>query len=500
MHSGHNWVCELPDDDSARLGLKYVEIVDLGRAIESNNNIYGMNQVVSGESTVTFNKAVIGNIGSDPKMYIPVDTRVEVVHMGSAQVSNNNGANQTRSYKTFGELTALVVRVVDPDGKGPEESLSTLEESFFCEDGCLQSQLEACSYGKLKIKPFSGTIPTTKDTVENGVVELRLDDFHMYENVISVHNVAKDKFGDLNYDLILYCMPFGGKARGTVNWLGVAFGNGQASFYNGKCSIVQLQLHEVGHNLGMGHSGTPQNGYGDVQGFMGYSPLSGSHKCYNPAKSYNTRWYDDKAKTIDPLTLSRNNNNKDGAGEETETTFVLNGISDYQQSADDSPALVILRLEQTEVNSDYYIGYNRKDGINRDTHADGDMVTIVRKEGDPDAYAVSTKVACLQVGYSYRIPDYNGDTSKSVTVRFVGVQNDLRDATVGISVGSTTVCKDRAGKFENIQNKRGKPKNRPRNCRWVGRKKQCKGTSGDTPLSTYCPKTCGMCGLSLVLF
>ena len=71
--------------------------------------------------------------------------------------------------------------------------------------------------------------------------------------------------------------------------------------------------------------------------------------CYNPAKSYQLGWYDDKVKTIDPL--SRDSD--DDTGQTGMSLFTINGVSDYDKNDE---ALIVLRLEQISSEKDFYIG------------------------------------------------------------------------------------------------------------------------------------------------
>ena len=56
---------------------------------------------------------------------------------------------------------------------------------------------------------------------------------------------------------------------------------------------------------------------------------------------------------------------------------MLNGVVDYGKNPD---AFVTVRLEETDKESDYYIGYNRKAGMNSDTSEDMDMVTVLKND------------------------------------------------------------------------------------------------------------------------
>jgi hypothetical protein len=70
-------------------------------------------------------------------------------------------------------------------------------------------------------------------------------------------------------------------------------------------------MHELGHNLGIQHSGdrsaTTDNEkiYGDMSGYMGFLHGNGQPRmCFNAAKSWKLGWYEDKAVIVSPSTSS----------------------------------------------------------------------------------------------------------------------------------------------------------------------------------------------------
>ena len=190
----------------------------------------------------------------------------------------------------------------------------------------------------------------------------------------------------------------------------------------------------------MAHSGEVDRGeYSDRQGVMGISyGVDDQNICFNPAKNYQLGWYEDKVKTIDPLSSDA----YDGDSHLGVRTFTMNGVSDYKKN---DSGLIVLRLEQTSSEQDYYIGFNRKAGINADTGGDGDAVTIVRKEaGLPDEFGASTKVAALELGESYTIKKFNGKR-RDIKIRYIAYLNG--DATIEIidSKNAKNVIEDKNG-------------------------------------------------------
>lgn len=418
-HHKDSWVCELSEEDKRKLNLQFVDIEESDASSSALINV-----TTSGESTMTISEAIIDS--ERPQMFIPEYAHVEIRGIvqdethersvnggdrGSQDVRLTQGTGVRRQLVSrSGTLKTLVVRVSDRNNVEPDANIAKLNNDVFDDAVSLKTQTEACSYGKLKIEPFRGNTPSNK-YISNGIVDVKIDyDINGGADGMdqAALRAANEQLGDLSnsmFDLVMFCFP-----PGKSNFLAFAYPNSKYSFYNNEwCGYVGAQMHEVGHNLGLAHSGeVNENEYGDGTGMMGSTPgLDDVRMCYNPQKSFQLGWYKDKSETIDPL---------DGSGNRE---FVLNGVSDYKKSND---AIVVLRLKQMSKVQDYYVGYNRATGINRDTGEDADMVTIVRKEyGAHDQYGLSIKVASLKPGQRAVINNFNGD--RDVQVAFIGVMN-----------------------------------------------------------------------------
>ena len=233
----------------------------------------------------------------------------------------NNGLHGTHGRKLAdktGTLTTLVIRVVDKTGVGSQKSdqdgnvikvidSNQLKDDVFNDSASLKTQYEACSNGKLKIQPYDGT--TSLGTrIQGGVYEMKLSDIVAKESdrgqlQSASFREAEKQIGSLTteFDLVMFCMPPGTSARsdGTGSWLAYAFVGKSISFYNSQwCSSVSAQLHEVGHNLGLSHSGSEAdngsiNKYADQSGMMGFSyDIDDTKMCFNPAvSSYHLLWF-----------------------------------------------------------------------------------------------------------------------------------------------------------------------------------------------------------------
>merc|ERR1712232_1129391 len=198
------------------------------------------------------------------------------------------------------------------------------------------------------------------------------------------------------------------------------------------CQSVSAQMHEVGHNLGLGHSNQGTTAYGDQSSMMGYSYDSddGPKMCFNAAKNFQLGWYERQKESFYPLS------NKDMT-----QSFVLNGIDDYNKDGSSNGELITLRIVEYgdeydsdlgNYGNDYYVGYNRKTGPNSGTLEAGNQVVVFRKDtGGPDGYGESNRVADLNAGDSFKIENFKGKPF-DVTIHVKSITNNGRDANIEI--------------------------------------------------------------------
>ena len=159
-------------------------------------------------------------------------------------------------------------------------------------------------------------------------------------------------------------------------------------FHDDWCMSLSLQMHELGHNLNMGHSNEGGETYEDQVGIMGYSYKSSNSPrfCFNAAKSWQTGWYKDKE-----VTVSSSGATSCFAGE-------IHGVAEY-------PAATTVLVKIRGVDADHFVGFNAKRGINVGTQDAYNQVTAVsRPRGGRDTYAESSLEAKLSAGESYVTP------------------------------------------------------------------------------------------------
>jgi hypothetical protein len=124
---------------------------------------------------------------------------------------------------------------------------------------------------------------------------------------------------------------------------------------------------------------------------MGYSygrddtPLM----CFNNAKNWQLGWYDDAHTEVNPTVSSWSGD--------------LIGFADY---GDRNPYdTIVLKIQGDAL--DYYVGFNRKTGINAGTVEGGNQVTI-QERSQGNGYAKSTLIAKLSTGGEHTIPNFGG--------------------------------------------------------------------------------------------
>lgn len=218
-----------------------------------------------------------------------------------------------------------------------------------------------------------------------------------------------------------------------------------------------------------------------IQGYS-YDADDAPNMCFNPAKNYQLGWYKEQVESVNPLTniLAKKDDNS--------RSFVLNGVEDYQFGRNGfNDNLISLRLKQQNSEDDYYIGFNRKTGMNIGTVEDADRVIIIKKTSGPNQYGQSWKVSRLSINDTYTIKNF-GNSSFNVNVKLTSIVGK-KDATIKVTVKNSASCskvKNRDLIFRDRNTK---------NCDWVlkNKKSRCSKKWETELLSEWCPQTCGSC-------
>jgi len=508
----YDWSCEFSAEDAAKIGGR--RIIDLGgvttEEVNAMGTISGGSILRLGSSSFLSSQGPMAESGSGGPVLLNLSGDFEIVKMDEGDVRHyrNRRARRERRNRNLAEsagtLRTLVVRVKDVGGAAQSLSVPQIYKDVYDDKVCLKSQMNKCSHGAVTIEPSpEGSTKVGKNTY-NGIVEIDVGIEAAGANYMDLQSEAINavwaEFGNFDdFDLIMFAQAPGSvNYSGSTGWLAYAFVNGWLSVYNeGWMGPVSAQMHEVGHNIGLQHSGRRGVGeYADISDFMGYAwSEDDTNMCYNAAKNYQLNWFPEQMDSVNPLELP------DG-----EQTFKLNGVPDYDPTGKNGNGLVTLRLEhegEQAGGSDYYIGYNRATGITADVKADANMVQLHEKvsdnENDIFGPGQSYRIAALGEGDSYT---WNiGETEMVLEVTEI----DGKDAYIRLTAsGGTGEPEEKCPKGDQktytlLKNNKTLKCKKLKKMSSKKAKKQCKldvnrGTPGLRKVFHECPVTCGKLG------
>jgi len=375
----HRWECSVDQPEVEG----YINKVIVGIDNQNMNDFLEANGAESGKSMLVMSDMDV----QEDRIVIDTDQVIRI----EDYVPVEGESTGRRLAPTNGILNTLVVRVNTQDRSPP--SASQLSSDIFKDDYCLKSQYGKCSYDKLQVMEYeSGSIAGVL-TAADGVIDIEVpatSQGSSREYIQDLANQAVRQLFNTNdpgsiFDLVLFCMP-----PGLPDYIAYAYIGRWDSYYNDEWSLkASSQIHEVGHNLGLQHSGeyfgsADVQVYGDQSGMMGFSYFEDDtpKMCFNPAKNWQLGWYDDKNIEI---------NARFGELSNEPTSYLLNGFIDYGD--DTSDRYIVLKID------DFYIGYNRatEDSFNEGTVEAPDKVTVVQKLGTPASFSGSKLAAKLGI-------------------------------------------------------------------------------------------------------
>ena len=177
---------------------------------------------------------------------------------------------------TTGDKTVLVVRVIAANDVTITASENELVQYVFEDSLNFAKQYTACSYGQLNFKKtndrnLTGTNDGDETSISDGVTTVRVPDATIEDSSAletQVRAALNQNFGVTSpkylADHVMLCMP-----RASPRTTAYAYINHWLSVYDDTwCHSVSGQMHEIGHNLGLAHSGEGNSEYADTSGMV----------------------------------------------------------------------------------------------------------------------------------------------------------------------------------------------------------------------------------------
>ena len=331
----------------------------------------------------------------------------------------------------FGALSFIIVRVSYRNADGvwisPTLSLEELREQVYdTSEGAitLKKQTEACSYGKVRIEPYSGTVNGVR--IIDGGCEVQADPDDPDNPIRATLSVLRSTFGgDLDGPIVSGAYVMVMYPRGMPGVPATPWAQGNVSLYPADYHERQgHQMHEVGHNYGLAHANMDGRPYGDITGYMGAN--AGDYlSCYSGSKSWRLGWYDDRVLEVEA---------------DAEVTVPMVGIADYSAAGIAPSDVVILKVNDPAAYAEnYFVRFNRKSGINAQTQDAQDQVAIQRQY---DHRSASEMVAKMDAGESYTIVWQSAPFNTTVHVCSIDLDAEPARAIVAVKRddGSSISC------------------------------------------------------------
>ncbi|CAB9503568.1 expressed unknown protein [Seminavis robusta] len=316
--------------------------------------------------------------------HVIVDDQLMTVKVGENVTITRHSRHRNLQELPYaiGTRTVLALRVSFLDTE-PSYSAEFLGQTLFGADNgtiTMQSQFEACSFGKLQLTPAQDEVHSNGEyTIANGVAEITVPrnttevGLTRWYAERAARAEAERLFGDLElaYDHVLFCMPNGIPYTDDRSfWVAYAYLSAGLSFYNdNNCLYVSVVSHELGHNFGLGHSNYGGQ-YGDRSGTMGlgYPQIGGPRRCFNAEKNYLLGWYSDRAVAINVLEQQR------------AWGGTLVAFPDYNKA--DVDEVVVIRidgaLDGRNNPNPHYIHFNRAKGFHSETKSFANLIVTVQ--------------------------------------------------------------------------------------------------------------------------
>lgn len=160
--------------------------------------------------------------------------------------------------------------------------------------------------------------------------------------------------------------------------------------------------------LGLRHSNENGVEYDDTTCNMGFSSAADAAYCFNGAKSVELGWYSSHVTKISPSTGS----NFSGK---------MIGVNDFAASSGltNSPYKLVVEIENPANADNYFVMYNKAEGINAGVREAQNQVVVV--QGAPES--PSNKILAASAGQSFTIPNFYFKYGLQIDVQGGGVDS-----------------------------------------------------------------------------
>jgi len=403
--------CEFDDGTIAKLN----NLGELCAELESTKS------VITSSADISFN-------AETQEASIPVGATIETYTLDKEASENR------RRLQVTGNKLIVIIRAVALDSETTSSEAVLKREILGIGGGDsvnLASQYSACSYGQLTFSPstlgndgsHTVNIETTVTGKSNNVIQGAM--VTEANNDLGIQAALGN--GSLQY--VLLCIPPGTSG----GWIAYAYINSYLSVYNNRwCEYPSGLMHEIGHNLGLAHSGDGGNSYGDQSGMMGYSynQDEGPAMCFNGAKSYQLGWFPTYSQEVESDNPFFWNGDLVGFVDKDSMVGCAQGDSNCDK--------LIFRLKPQSGDNEYYVQFNRKLGFNSGTKEGGNQVMVVSR-GRGTGYSASLIQAKLNADNQYTISSFGVHGSLTITVQSITLNSSGKSwADVTIEYGTVS--------------------------------------------------------------
>lgn len=333
-HSSSAYVCEREGIHDDRDSLEIELVGDISTFVRKNQ--------LSTDDILIFSKSLLAS----NKLNVNAIAASQITVKKSSRLSPLNvsivGKKRlliVRCSKDYSQNNALKVGL----------SKNELFASFFRDQNGVRHVFKRCSWNKLKIQPAEG-----RGYV--GVITMDIPDnfcsFTHKEAKKYIQKILEDDGFEFDYAHLVFpdCIDFESA---------LAYGQkgGRFAWFHAE-SVFSSQVHEMGHNLGLGHSGSWGVEVLDYSCQMG---KSSGRICFNAAKTWDLGWHSKYQISVDPSISAFKGK--------------LVGIADRNYVS--SGEYIVLRLQGTS--DSVFLMYNRGKGINKDAFLYPNSVLVTRQ-------------------------------------------------------------------------------------------------------------------------